>query len=76
MRTKAVAVSISDLRWLTKAEAMAYTHRRTEEVFDREIGSKVIKYRGGAKSFLYDKHELDRLIRTMIEIKPLPEGAI
>ncbi len=74
MRTRAAEITVADKRWLTKSEAMAYTNRRTEQTFDREIGNRVTRYKGGGRSFLYDKQELDRLIRTMVEIKPLPAG--
>ena len=40
MRTKAAPITIADMRWLNKAEAMAYTHRKSEERFDAEFGKK------------------------------------
>lgn len=71
MRTKAAPITIADMRWLNKAEAMAYTHRKSEERFDEEFGKRVPRYNGGGRgrSFLYDKRDLDRIIKSMVEMK-------
>lgn len=60
-RVKAYEAGLHELRWLTKPQAMTYTNRLTEEVFEKEIAVKVNRYRGG-KGFLYDKRQLDRVI--------------
>lgn len=55
--------------FLTKAQAMAYTHRLTEETFNEEILPHVHVYRGG-KGGIYAKIELKNRILEMVEIRP------
>lgn len=51
---------VSDLRWLDKSQAMAYTQRKTEETFDRDFES-ANRYQGG-HGYMYDKKQLDLII--------------
>ena len=55
--------------FLTKSQAMAYTHRLTEETFNEEIRPHVHVYRGG-KAGIYDKIELRNRVLELVEIEP------
>ena len=56
--------------FLTKGQAMAYTQRKTERVFDDEIGRYVHVYRGG-KGGCYYLPELRKRMLELVEMEPV-----
>ena len=55
--------------FLTKSQAMGYTHRLTEEKFNEDIRPYVHVYRGG-KGGIYEKIELKNRVLELVEMIP------
>lgn len=56
--------------FLTKAQAMAYTCRKTEATFNEDILPYVHVYRGG-KGGVYYVPELRKVMLSNVQIKPI-----
>ena len=69
-RTKADFEGLKVQEFLTKAQAMAYTLRLTEEKFDADIRPYVHIYRGG-KGGCYYLPELRKRMLDVVEIEPI-----
>ena len=69
-RKKADYAGLMTQDFLTKSQAMAYTLRETEEVFDRDIKPYVNIYRAGHGGCYY-LPELRKRMLALIEIKAL-----
>lgn len=68
-RRKADFDSLLVQEFLTKAQAMAYTLRLTEEKFNEEIAPYVHTYRGGHGGCYY-LPELRKRMLELVEIQP------
>lgn len=68
-RTKADFEGLRCQEFLTKAQAMAYTQRLTEEKFDEDIKRRVHIYRGG-KGGCYYVPELRKVMLEFVEMNP------
>lgn len=59
-----------ETEFLTKSQAMAYTRRLTEKIFDEEILPYVHIYKGGKGGVFY-LPELRKVVMRYIQISPL-----